>query len=446
MKTKPSIYPAGATNANWFSMFNAVSFQITLGSPMILYAKSLGATATVLGIIAAMGPLLTTAQIPAARHLGRVGYRRFILMGWGSRTIFIFLIAAVPLLAFLNNPGKIEVIVFALFVFNLLRGISSGAWLPWLTDLIPQDVRGRFLSRDQLFMHFGSLVSLTLSALILRGNAHPWQFSLVFVISACGGVASLLFLNRIPDIPAHETINKSNMRVPWREIVAHPPFFRLVVFNGLFAFTAGSLGVFTVAFMKARIGYSESRILYLTTLTFVGAMITLPLIGRVLDRVGSKPILRLSLAVYALLILGWALLASGVIAPSLVLIGALQFVAGIAGPNFNLANVRITMNTMPQMGRSHFFAIFSVISSLMLGLGPLLWGVCLDAIGSHRASWGGLEWNKFSVFYFTLLALNLVTLLLAAALHEQPVHGERIDPRDTVFQGNLKRMSRFWQR
>ncbi len=446
MKTKPSIYPAGATNANWFSLFNAVSFQISLGSPMILYAKSLGATATVLGIVAAMGPLLTTAQIPAARHLGRIGYRRFVLMGWGSRTIFIFLIAAVPLMAFLNNLGKIAVVVFSLFVFNLLRGISSGAWLPWLTDLIPQDVRGRFLSRDQLFMHVGSLVALMLSGLILHGNAHPWQFSLVFVISACGGVASLLFLNRIPDIPAHETINKSNMRVPWREIVAYPPFLRLVIFNGLFAFTAGSLGVFTVAFLKARIGYSESRILYLTTLTFVGALMTLPLIGRVLDRIGSKPILRLSLAVYALIVLAWALLASGVIAPSLILIAGLHFAAGIAGPNFNLANVRITMNTMPQMGRSHFFAIFSVISSLMLGLGPLLWGICLDAIGAHRTAWGALEWNKFSIFYFSLLALNVATLFLAAALHEQPMHGARVDPRDTMFQASLKRLSRFWQR
>ena len=78
-----SIYPAGATNANWFSMFNAVSFQITLGSPMILYAKSIGATATVLGIIAALTPLLTIAQIPAARLFGaqRLSPARYSRMG-----------------------------------------------------------------------------------------------------------------------------------------------------------------------------------------------------------------------------------------------------------------------------------------------------------------------------------------------------------------------------
>ena len=43
-------FPPGLHNAFLFSSFNALSFQIVLGSPMILYAKSLDASATVLGI------------------------------------------------------------------------------------------------------------------------------------------------------------------------------------------------------------------------------------------------------------------------------------------------------------------------------------------------------------------------------------------------------------
>ena len=38
-----SAYPPGALNINGFSFFNAVSFQIVLGAPVILFAKSLGA-------------------------------------------------------------------------------------------------------------------------------------------------------------------------------------------------------------------------------------------------------------------------------------------------------------------------------------------------------------------------------------------------------------------
>ena len=90
-------FPAGLPNVFVFAIFNALSFQIVLGGPMVLYAKSLGASATVLGIIAGMMPLLVIFQIPAAKHVSRVGYKKFVFAGWGTRVGFIFAIALIPL-------------------------------------------------------------------------------------------------------------------------------------------------------------------------------------------------------------------------------------------------------------------------------------------------------------------------------------------------------------
>jgi hypothetical protein len=62
----PAFYPKGVGNVNWFGFFNALSFSIFLGAPVTLYAKSLGADATLLGLFASLTPLLTVFQIPAA--------------------------------------------------------------------------------------------------------------------------------------------------------------------------------------------------------------------------------------------------------------------------------------------------------------------------------------------------------------------------------------------
>src|SRR6266581_7839561 len=105
-------FPAGLHNAFLFSLFNALSYQIVLSSPMVLYAKSLQASATVLGIIAGMMPLLVIFQIPAASYIDRVGYKRFVYGGWGVRVMFIFLMALVPLTsAFLNNVSRLALIL-----------------------------------------------------------------------------------------------------------------------------------------------------------------------------------------------------------------------------------------------------------------------------------------------------------------------------------------------
>ncbi|MDD5262488.1 MAG: hypothetical protein PHD76_11650, partial [Methylacidiphilales bacterium] len=81
--------PEGIHYAYWFQVFNSLSFSIVLGVPMLLFMKRLGASATILGIVNALGPLLNILQIPAARYVEQVGYRSFVLRGWSLRSVFI---------------------------------------------------------------------------------------------------------------------------------------------------------------------------------------------------------------------------------------------------------------------------------------------------------------------------------------------------------------------
>ena len=69
---------------------------MVMDSPVILYAESLGASATVIGLIQGITPLMVVFQIPAADHVGRVGYKRFITTGWTLRLVFVLPLIAVP--------------------------------------------------------------------------------------------------------------------------------------------------------------------------------------------------------------------------------------------------------------------------------------------------------------------------------------------------------------
>ena len=446
LNKRSSPYPPGVLNVNGFTAFNALAVQITMGAPVLLYAKGLGASATLLGFIAALASLLTVCQIPTAHFMGRVGYRGFILYGWGLRTVCIFLLSAIPLMAFLGGPGKLLAMVLALFVFNLLRSISLAAWLPWLTELIPENVRGRFLSRDQIFMHAGFLVSLGVGAAMLYGRSSNLQFALLFLVGAVATVASLLFLRKVPDVEAREAVIRSGARVPWREIVFYPPFFRLVLFALLVAMAYSTGGVFNVPFMKSRLGFSDSRIMFYDLFYYSGALMTLPFVGRVLERTGSKLVMQITMGVFCLIQAGWWLMAADMIAPSPAFVVSLRFLAGVSGANFGLAITRLMMNTMPSMGRSHFFAFFTVIASLGTGLAPILWGMQIDACNGLHAATGPLDWNKYSLYYFAVLVITVITWALAFFLHEKESLDGRLTMRDLLLTMKLKRLSRLWMR
>jgi MFS family permease len=416
-----SVYPPGSLNVNGFSFFNAVSFQIVLGAPVILFAKSLGASSFVLGTIAALTPLLNILQLLAARFLHRVGYKRFVLAGWGARTFFTFCIAVLPLLPGLSLSTRLGLLIAALFCFNLLRGFSAGAWLPWLTALVPASVRGRFLSRDNAFMHLGCLAALLLSAWVMTGSVEADEYAAVFGIGLLSALVSLGFVRLIPEAESAEERKQSGVPVPWSAMLRFPPFAKLLWFTTIYMTVIGSLGVFTVEYLVVRGKFSESMILLLSAWSFVGALAGLAITAPRLDATGSKPWLRHGLVIMALVIFSWFLLASGLLPGWPALVAALNFFGGVAGAIFGVANTRITMGSVPAMGRNHFFALFTVVSGLGLGGAPMVWGAMLDTLGTLDVVLGAMTINRYSVYFAVLVVLAGLALRLIPGLHEGAV-------------------------
>ena len=358
MSSSQSQFPPGLNNAYFFAVFNALSFQIVLNSPMVLYGKSLGASATVLGIIAGMMPLLVIFQIPAAPHINRIGYRRFLYAGWGTRVSFIFGMALVPLTAFfLNATTRLAVLLTLLFGFNLSRGISSCAWLPWISQLVPAPVRGRYLARESACVNLASILSFLLAALCLSGRPQRWQFAVLFAFSGLMGAMSLVFLKRIPDCEPPEKADASKAPVPWREIARFPPFRKLLWAAGAWAVAYGGLTAFTVVYLKTEAAMTESGILVVTSISFLGGLCSLWFLGSRLDHSGSKPVLLFSFLVWLGIVAGWLLLAGRGIAVRLWIILALEFLMGLFASLVQMSNTRLVMAVIPVMGRNHFFAL-----------------------------------------------------------------------------------------
>lgn len=403
----------------WFSALNALSFQPVLGSPMVLYAKSLGATATVLGILAGMMPLLVVAQLPAARFVNRIGYRRFVLSGWSIRVGVIFLLALVPLTGtFLDAPTRLVLLLSLLLAFNVSRGIASAAWLPWVTELIPPALRGRHFARDQLCMNAASVITFAVSGAVLGSDGGAGRFAVVFCFSALTGAASLPCLKRIPDASPPPEPGGGQGSVPWRTLAAHPPFRKLLRVNVAWSVAFGGLNTFIVTFLKVGAGLPENRILYLMSLSFIGGVVSPWLAGPRLDRLGSKPMLAFAMVLGFVIGAGWWLAAGQALETTAALAVPLMMLLGLVNALFSAANNRLAMEIVPRLGRNHFFALFMVVWQITLGLSPVVWGLLLDAVGSRQASVLGFAWNRYSLYFALVSVAFLVAFWLCQRLEE----------------------------
>ena len=134
---------------------------------------------------------------------------------------------------------------------------------------------------------------------------------------------------------------------------------------------------------------SESQILLVNSVAFLGGLSSLWLLGSRLDHLGSKPVLTFCFAAWVAVLGGWICLSGGVLPVRLVSVLVLQFLMGLLAALIQMANTRLAMAVIPVMGRNHFFAIYSTLGNVTLGLAPIGWGLLIDAVGARSPVWLG---------------------------------------------------------
>ena len=401
----PPAMPRGIQNAYFFDIFNTISWTVVLASPMLLFFQHLRATATVLAIAASLSPLLVILQIPAARYVERVGYRRFVLSGWTTRSFFVI---GMMVVAFLpdtfDRTTRIVLMLFLSFFYNTLRGIATCGQLPWFTHIVPEQRRGEFLAKDQFAIACASITALLFYGLLLRGGGQAWySFGVVFATSAVAAFISLSFLKRIPDVPVEKIVHNPNP-MPWREMFFYRPFFHYLRFNVGINLALGASNVFWVRYFRVFLHVSDSFVLVVGAAGNVVLALTLVLVASVIDRTSNRQMLGLASIFFAVHFSGWALVAAGIVPFNFSILAWQTFTSGAGWAFWNISNVRAVMSIVPAMGRPHFLALYSVVSNLTLGIVPLFWGPVLDGLEHWHLNWGPWHWNCYSLFYLTLAA------------------------------------------
>lgn len=186
---------------------------------------------------------------------------------------------------------------------------------------------------------------------------------------------------------------------------------------------------------------SEGAIMFVTGMAFLGGLIGLTYFEPRTDRLGSKPVVTFCLGAWILIMLGWFLLAAQTLRPSLILVLVLKLSMGFAYALVNMNNTRLAMLLAPVMGRSHFFALFSVVVNLTLGLAPVLWGLAIDAFGAGQYRWRGIEFNRYSFFFAAVLGVFALTLFLTRRLDEPKARN-----LDELVRELLQSPQRLWLR
>ena len=438
--------PKGIHNIYIYEWFNASSWVVVLGSPMLLYFQRLHASATVLALAASLAPLMSTLQIPAAPYVEKIGYRRIVVNGWTARSLFILGMTAVAFLPdSVDRTTRIVVMLFLMLGYNVLRGFSLCGIMPWFTHIVPESRRGEFLAKDQMSSSIAVVVSLTIFSWVLGGTERWYSLGVVYLLSSISAFISVRFLRRVPDVAVEKIVENPNP-LPWKAMFLYPPFQRFIRYNVVINVAQGASGVFWVRFFRTTLHISDSYILLVGSLTTAVLALALYLVSQIIDRTGSRPALTLSGVIFVCHFTIWGCVAAGFIPATRELVIFQCVVSGLGSALWNLANLRAVIGIVPVLGRAHFLALYSVAANLTLALVPLLWGPVFDGLGHWQVAWGWWHWNSFSVFYLVLALTMLGGLVLLRDVEEPEAMGWDDFTRELLVNTPGRAISRVFSR
>jgi MFS family permease len=398
----------------------------------VLLGRYLGASEFHIGLLSAIPPATVALQLFMTNVIDRIGYREMMLLGWGTRSFMLLLVAPLPfLVGHVPSQWLVWALLLALTAFNVIRGLASGAWLPWLRGLLPESQRGTYFGLEQRVMNLSGFVTLLGCGWFLGDEAAGWKYCVLFLIAWAVGMASVAYLRRAPSLPPERRDSgarplKEVLRLA-RIIWKHKPFRRITRFVGVLNIALTPVPAFLVLYVREDLGWPEGQVLKLQAASTLGVLLTAVFWGRLSDRAGSRPLLALGLTAQLLIAAWWMMTALSIIHPTFWLGIIAYFFYGVAAAAMAVSQMRLVLGSSPSGETTISMAVYQVIVALCAGVSPVVWGAVLDVM--RKSSWTqNLQYSlPFAIFFSTCITIGIVAhVLLSKVTEERAVRAHQL--------------------
>lgn len=378
-------------------------------STMIGFASSLGAGDLVFGILAGLPQAASLLQIPFAVLVSAKQKRKRYLLTFGlaSRALWL-LFGFIPLLA-PKDPAYLQIIslIFLLGISSSLGAVINVCWFPWLSDLTPLSIRGRWMGFREMLLSLTNIIFGLLVAFLLDNLLPQSRYLIVFTLGGAAGVLDMLCFRFVEEV---YTAAPRRMKLgrTLKAVYSNKPFMRLLIMWTVWCFTANLAGPYLTPYARNVMGLSFTQIMIFGTLSgSIATMIIMPWWGKLLDKRGPRQVMLMAFAGASFASSSYLLARPGSVLPVFLH----NFVGALFWSGTNLSASALQLSCSPDDIRSAHIAIFSSVTALVgTAFGSLTGGTFLEICAANQ--WFSGAFDRYKALVLLAVTLRFSTALL----------------------------------
>lgn len=378
----PAQLQKGERHLLFDAAFGTVIGTLNSGVVLVAYALMLGASSSVIGVLAALPFLSQLLQAPTVLLLERVRRRRLVAVV----SVFVARLALPMMMVLGFLPDKrlaLALLVVAEALHCAFNAVTTCAWNSWIRDLIPEERLGHFFARRTTWATTLSATATGIAAAALhfldadgRGDGSPAVFAMLYGAGFVSSLASTWHLARVPEPPMPPRASGERLWKLFLEPLRDRGFVRLIRFFASWHFAVNLAAPFFSVFMMRQLGFSAGFVLVMTIVSQVANIIVLRGWGRLSDRYTNKTVLTVAAPGFLACIAAMAL--AGQIGPTgwtAAYLAVLHVLMGMMTAGVTLATSAINLKLAPRGRSTAYVATTALVTAAAAGVAPLLGGL-----------------------------------------------------------------------
>ncbi|NLG84132.1 MAG: MFS transporter [Firmicutes bacterium] len=399
-------------------------FIIIQGSAYTAFVRALSRQDSLYGFLAALPLIAGIFRLLSAFLIEKFHRRRevFLIALYTQRLSWIPF-ALIPYLIPSTEPRlRIVLAVLCLSLHGAGGAIGDVAFISWLTDLVPAEIRGSYLGQRNRLGQITAMLTPLVVGWYLDRFPGFFGLSTALIAAAISGVADISIWLWVK----HPAMKENTPPLPLKEMLFVPlrllPYRKLLFFWATALFAFGLAGPFFMVYVLEVLNFSYTEAsIQLQVLPGIMAFLLSRFLGRSIDEYGSKPLLRLCMSISTSLPLFWLISTPRFPWPQLLA----NLLGGVTWIGLDMAQMSLMMKILPQEKRSFYIAGYGLTAWLAgNATGSMFGGFLADRlrplIEGNGLRFLGAPLTVYQVIFFFSFILRFLVLTLILPRIEEP--------------------------
>lgn len=374
---------------------------LTSGAFLAGYAKFLGSSDQIAGIIAAIPVLASALMVISPLFYEKMETRKlitclFCLVG----RLLLGTIIFIPFIK-VSYGIKIVLLMLIFFIANVFTAFTLPAAQIWLQSITPESIRGRYFGkRESIIVAFVTTVTLIMGQILDWSRQMGNQlagFIIIYAFVAIAAIVNFILFSYMkePRVPIYDT--KLNLKTVLILPVKNKRFFNLILLIILWNFSF-QIGIpFTSVYMVSGLELSYGIITSMVVFASLVSVITARYWGKIADRKSWIYLLRVIVLLQILSFFIWFFINDRLVIPLLI---AAHFSGGAAISGINICINNLLYDYSPKENKTVYMGFASAVGGAFGFLGTLGGSFLLKLTSDYKIVLGPAKVGNIQIIFF----------------------------------------------